>query len=55
MVNEKEFISVLITALNKPGMFRIQRVEDMWIFIWAEIIVNKNDKIGNGRVNSVNI
>lgn len=42
MITEKGYIKTLMQMLEKPGMYRIQRVEDIDIFIRAEIIFNRN-------------
>jgi hypothetical protein len=45
MVTEKQFLDVLNTVLSRPNMFRIHRVEDLWIFIWAEVLINGNEAV----------
>lgn len=45
MITEKTYIEILKQVLEKPGMYRIQRVEDIELFIRAEITFNRNKAV----------
>ena len=41
----EDFIKAIENLLIKPGMYRIQSVEDIYIYINAEIYFNRNKEI----------
>ena len=44
-MTEKKFIGALMVLLDKPGMYRIQKVEDIYHYINAEIYFNGNREV----------
>lgn len=45
MITQETFTSILDEVLSKPGMYRLQKVEDIEIFILGEIIFHRNVEI----------
>lgn len=45
MITEKDFLDKLNIILDRPGMFGIQKVEDVDIVFFSEIFLNSNKSI----------
>lgn len=54
MINEKDFLDKLIPILERPGMFGIQKVEDISIIFFTEIYFHQNTALEewNSRFNA---
>ncbi len=41
----QKFLTQLIAVLDRPGMFSIQRVEDIYTIFLSEILFHKNEEL----------
>lgn len=53
MINEKEFIKAMDILIDKPGMYGINSIENIYNFVTAEIYFNRNIAVEDwsGRFN----
>ncbi|TWI80397.1 hypothetical protein IQ13_3074 [Lacibacter cauensis] len=47
MFSDVDFLERLEILLDQPGMFNIQRVEDIQMIFTAEIHINRNESVGD--------
>lgn len=45
MITKKDFLDKLNIVLDRPGMYSIQKVEDISIIFFSEIFLNRNKEI----------
>ncbi|MGN6293136.1 MAG: hypothetical protein ACTHMV_10370 [Chitinophagaceae bacterium] len=43
MITEKDFFERLSFVLERPGMFGIQKIEDVFLIFSAEIFIHRNE------------